>query len=200
MRATFYLCERPSRDAARRTVDGRTGDGARTFMRGATRSVPTRTIMSACSGSVPDALAADATRNLEAIAALTGPSPVGSDARPLSFAYPYGVAGLRAKRVLGSRFAGLRGIEPGVNAGWIDLAHLKGQELYDGTSDLSTISALLDDADRRRGWLVLYTHDVSGDPSPIGCRTDYFARVVDLVARRGIAVRTVAAVLASLDA
>ena len=197
MRATFYL----SSGLLGAPLDGRLTAGPETVAalhaRGHEIGAHTHDHVSVQRLGV-GALVADVTHNLAAIAALTG-APEPGPRSPLSFAYPYGVAGLRAKRALSGRFAGLRGIEPGINAGWIDLAHLKGQELYDRTSDLGSIEALLDEAERRRGWLVLYTHDVSASPSPIGCHTDYFARVVRLVAERGIAVRPVASVLAALD-
>ncbi len=144
-------------------------------------------------------LDADIGRNLAGIAALTGdPGPPG-ERSPLSFAYPYGVTALGPKRALARRFAGLRGIQPGVNAGLIDLTHLRGQELYDRTSTLADIGALLDEAVRVRGWLILYTHDVVDRPSYIGCSTDYFARTVDLVRTRGLEVRTVASTLALIE-
>ncbi len=145
-------------------------------------------------------LDADIGRNLAGIAALTG-DPGRSGARsPLSFAYPYGITALGPKRALARRFAGLRGIQPGVNRGLIDLAHLRGQELYDRTSTLADIDALLDEAERVRGWLILYTHDVVDRPSYIGCSTGYFARTVDLVRSRGFDVRTVASTLALIEA
>ncbi|MEM7567532.1 MAG: polysaccharide deacetylase family protein [Pseudomonadota bacterium] len=151
--------------------------------------------------SVPvPALAEDITRNIAAIGTLTDTPTDPTVRAPISFAYPYGVTALGAKRMLAGRFAGLRGIQPGVNAGAIDLAHLRGQELYDRTSALSDIAALLDETERRSGWLIFYTHDVVDRPSAIGCSTDYFGQTVDLVRKRGLAVQTVAATLAMIGA
>ena len=159
------------------------------------RSAPTPTAHVDVQRLSPAALCDDIDRNIRRIAALTGMPEPASERSSLSFAYPYGVTALRAKAMLRRRFAGLRGIQPGVNAGIIDLAHLQAQELYDRTSDLAAIAALLDEAERSRGWLILYTHDVSTEPSPIGCSRAYFAQVVDLARRRRIDVRPVASVL-----
>lgn len=133
----------------------------------------------------------DIAANDEAISTLTG-------YRPVSFAYPFGIVSLRTKLALMRRYAGLRGIMPGINRGCIDLAHLRAQELYDATSSLDTIGAQLDDLERRGGWLIFYTHDVRARPSSIGCSPRYFARVLDLVRRRGLRVEPVATTLSRL--
>lgn len=141
----------------------------------------------------PDALLGDVATNNAVIEILSGQ-------RPTSFAYPFGVVSLRSKHLLASQYGALRGIQPGINLGWIDLAHLRGQELYDASSTLDDIDALLDDLERGGGWLIFYTHDVRHDPTSIGCSPDYFAAVVDLVAERGIRIEPVAATLARLSA
>jgi peptidoglycan/xylan/chitin deacetylase (PgdA/CDA1 family) len=138
-------------------------------------------------------LRADILANGAAIATLTGQYPA-------SFAYPFGIVSLRSKQVLMHHYAGLRGIMPGINRGWTDLAHLHAHELYDATSSLACINALLDDLERHGGWLIFYTHDVRADPSSIGCSPGYFARVAALVRRRGILVEPVAGTLARIGA
>lgn len=139
--------------------------------------------------TAPDHLVADVTANTSAIATLSGRAPT-------SFAYPFGVVSLNAKRLLAHRYAGLRGIQPGINRGWIDLAHLHAQELYDTTLPLLRLNLLLDDLERSGGWLIFYTHDVRENPSSIGCSPAHFAAVVDHVVGRGIGIDTVAGVLA----
>lgn len=111
---------------------------------------------------------------------------------PTSFAYPFGRLDLRSKFLLRQEFASLRGIQTGVNAGIVDLAHLKAQELYDCSSSLDSMDGLLDRLERKPGWLIFYTHDVKPDPTDIGCSPAYFSQVVELVRRRGLAVETVA--------
>ena len=141
----------------------------------------------------PDVLHADVATNSAVIEILSGE-------RPTSFAYPFGVVSLRAKHLLAGEYGALRGIQPGINRGWIDLAHLRAQELYDASSTLDDVARLLDDLELGSGWLIFYTHDVRHDPSSIGCSPDYFAAVVDLVAERGIRIEPVAATLARLTA
>lgn len=141
----------------------------------------------------PDHLIADVAANASAIAALSGLAPT-------SFAYPFGVVSLNAKRLLAHRFAGLRGIQPGINRGWIDLAHLHAQELYDSSSDLAGMSRLLDRLQCHGGWLIFYTHDVRSNPSRIGCSPARFAAVLDMVRRRGLAIETVATTLRHIGA
>lgn len=136
----------------------------------------------------PDCLIADVTANTSAIAALSGRAPS-------SFAYPFGVVSLNAKRLLAHRYAGLRGIQPGINRGWIDLAHLHAEELYDATLPLTRLDALLDDLQRGSGWLIFYTHDVRERPSTIGCSPARFLSVLERVMHRGITIETVAGTL-----
>ncbi len=140
------------------------------------------------------ALLSDVERNVQEIAAL------GTHGAPASFAYPFGIVSLRSKLALMGRFAGLRGIQPGINSGTIDLAHLRAQELYDVSSTLDDMGRLLDEVEAARGWLIFYTHDVRPDPSSIGCTPGYFRRVADLVRRRGLRVETVAATLQRIGA
>ena len=87
-----------------------------------------------------------------------------------------------------------------INRGVIDLAQLRAEELYDSTSTLATIEHRLDDLEQNGGWLIFYTHDVRHDPTAIGCSPSYFAKVVESVRRRRIAVETVAATLERIGA
>lgn len=139
-----------------------------------------------------DALIADITTNDREIARIVG------EARPVSFAYPFGVLSVRSKLALMHRYPGLRGIKTGINHGLIDLAHLLSQELYDCSSDEPSIGQVLDEVERRRGWLIFYTHDVRKDPTSIGCSPAYFAKIVEKVRRRGIKVEPVAETLARI--
>ncbi|MEO6013979.1 MAG: polysaccharide deacetylase family protein [Devosia sp.] len=132
-----------------------------------------------------ETMLADVSRNIADIRTIV-------DRPPASFAYPYGVVSLPSKLALANRFRGLRGIETGINARLADLAHLRAQELYDASSTIEEIATLLDDVARQRGWLIFYTHDVEPNPTSIGCSTEYFRAVVQLVASRGIEIVTVA--------
>lgn len=141
----------------------------------------------------PDLLA-DVARNEAEIRRI-----VGAD-RPMSFAYPFGMISIPSKLALMQRYPGLRGIKTGINSSLIDLAHLKTEELYDASQDSASIDRLLDDVERRRGWLIFYTHDVRRDPTSIGASPAFFAEVVDKVRRRGIAVEPVVDTLRRIGA
>lgn len=86
-----------------------------------------------------------------------------------NFAYPYGSVGLPQKSVVQERFWSCRGVRPGVNAGRIDLGQLRAVRLYDVTLDADGIDAWIDEARRRNGWLIFYTHDVAASPTEHGC-------------------------------
>lgn len=193
-RATFYLSTgllgrmldgREVADAAMvRALSARGHEiGAHTHAHLDVQATPTPTLL------------ADIAANRAAIAHLTGRSDAGHGAAPYSFAYPYGIASPRATWVLRHRFRALRGIQPGLNVGTIDLAHLRTQELYDATSTPASVAALLDETVRRKAWLILYTHDVAPAPSEIGCSTALFETTVAAVEARGLRVETVTGAL-----
>ena len=47
-------------------------------------------------------------------------------------------------------------------------------------------------AERRKAWVVLYTHDMADTPSPYGCTPAALARLADEAVARGFEVVTVA--------
>ena len=114
-----------------------------------------------------------------------------------NFAFPFGNAGLLRKAQLQGEFDTCRGIHIGTNRGLIDLAMLRVQELYDSTGRAG-VDRLLDDVQRRGGWLIFYSHDVQMQPSPIGCSPSLLDYALKAVTSRGIACMTVAAALAEL--
>ena len=125
---------------------------------------------------------ADLDRNAEFIAEVL------PDQRLSSFAYPYGDLDLGKKALIAKRFPVCRGIWPGINAGRMDFAQLKAVPLERRSLDGLDIEAWLDQAEKARGWLIFFTHDVSDDPSPYGCDRKRFEAVADAVARRGLRV------------
>ena len=66
------------------------------------------------------------------------------------------------------RFTNVRGVHPGVNVGRIDLAQLNAVSLETRCWDQDKIEAAIQTVRQGKGWLALYTHDVSDDPSPYG--------------------------------
>ncbi|MDR6531471.1 peptidoglycan/xylan/chitin deacetylase (PgdA/CDA1 family) [Caulobacter rhizosphaerae] len=114
----------------------------------------------------------------------------GTDA-PVSFAYPYGDVAAPAKTALAGRFKTLRALHHGLVANGADLnqAPAVGIEGADGEQ---VALDWLDRAHRRKAWLILYTHDVSPQPSQWGCTTGALERLVDGALTAGFDVVTVA--------
>lgn len=100
----------------------------------------------------------------------------------VSFSYPFGEVSLAAKSLASDRFATARGILPGINQGTVDLAALLGNSLYGGMENVERALQLIEENERRRGWLVFYTHDVAEAPSRYGCTPEHFAAVVEAAA------------------
>jgi len=113
--------------------------------------------------SLTDAeLTADAERNCEFL------RPFLKGEAPVSYAFPYGRVSPRTKRFYAPRFASVRGVHPGINAGRVDLAQLNTISLETRCWNEGAIEAAIQRALHDHGWLILYTHDVSDSPSPYG--------------------------------
>lgn len=115
------------------------------------------------------------------------------------FAYPYGHMTLRAKGEIGSQMNSCRSTVKGINTSPVDLYMLRANNLYNGAIDLLAIEQLLRANDRRRGWLVFYTHDVRDDPSPWGCKPSQLEAVVRLATRMRARFLTVGSVIDELE-
>jgi peptidoglycan/xylan/chitin deacetylase (PgdA/CDA1 family) len=128
------------------------------------------------------ALKEDAERNAQFL------TPFNGGEAPASFAFPFGETNLRTKRFYARRFATVRGVHPGVNAGTLDLAQLRtiGIETYTWNED--TIAREIAYAKSVRGWIVFHTHDVSDSPSPYGCTPAMLESVLKALAGAGIEV------------
>ncbi len=116
-----------------------------------------------------------------------------------SFAYPYGVATAAVKRVLGTRFGSLRGIEAAINRGTCDRNLLKSVPVDGGeagiTRAIEAAEALIQDP----GWLIFYLHDVQDEPTQWGCTPEQLARVCDAVERSGARVLTVSEAMTEME-
>ncbi|MCX8133464.1 MAG: polysaccharide deacetylase family protein [Roseococcus sp.] len=116
--------------------------------------------------------------------------------RPRSFAYPYGRAPLRAKRAAMARYRAARSVQPGLNEGEIDLAYIRAVPLESVRRDRELLARFVEEAVRRRAWLVLYTHDVQPDPGPYGVTPADLDWVVRAALAAGCAVRPLGEVVA----
>jgi len=107
---------------------------------------------------------------------------------PTSFAYPYGHATLTAKKRLGVKMSSFRGIYSGLNGPMVDLNLLRANTLYGDTDRFAELQSLLSENERRRSWLIFYTHDVRQNPSPYGCTPSLLEKIVSLAAERGFRI------------
>lgn len=117
-----------------------------------------------CWGISESALSEELDRNEVFMRDLVG------DIRFASFAYPFGIAGGMAKRAMAKRFPAARTTQEGVIDGRaMDLSQLPAQRLYSRLHTQDSIRTLVRQAAKRSAWLILYTHDVTEDPSQWGC-------------------------------
>lgn len=137
-----------------------------------------------CGQASTDVALADVAQNTQALASWG----VGE---AVSFAYPYGDVAAPAKTALAGRFKTLRALHHGLVANGADLnqAPAVGIEGEDGEA---VALHWLDQAHRRKAWLILYTHDVAETPSAWGCTVEALERLVDGAVNAGFDVVTVA--------
>jgi peptidoglycan/xylan/chitin deacetylase (PgdA/CDA1 family) len=113
-----------------------------------------------------------------------------------SFAYPYGEASPRTKRLYGNRFATSRGIRKGVNRGLIDLSQLKAVGIERWWWTPGYIESMVEAARRDKGWLILFTHDISVEPTPYGATPEMLEHALDALIAAGIEILPVKHALA----
>lgn len=112
-----------------------------------------------------------------------------------NYAYPYGLCGLMQKKHLAGTVRSCRSVQPGVNAGRIDLDFVKAVEISVRGLTADNLDRWLDAAEAARGWLVLFTHDVCDSPSIYGTTPRVVERVVARALERRFAILPVDAAL-----
>jgi len=113
------------------------------------------------------------------------------DLRMTTFAFPFGDIDVASKLLLQSRFAACRATLPGVNRGSADLGALRAEQLYSHSATAARVRALISSAAKPRSWLIFYTHDVSDNPSPFGCRPRLLETALNCALEAGLQVLTV---------
>ena len=121
-----------------------------------------------------------------------------SDVR--SFAFPFGAANLTSKKNLSVSDMALRGVKPGINRGTVDLNMLKACGLQENNDGIGRAMADLEALQESDGWLILFTHDVRGAPSPWGATPEDYQKLLNAVQASGAEVLTVGEMVARLDA
>ncbi len=110
---------------------------------------------------------------------------------PTTFAYPFGDISAQAKATINSRFALLRGVKPGIIHRGSDLNATPAVAI-EGASATDVALRWMAKAKETRGWLILFTHDVTMTPSPYGLTPDSFQTIVTRGAAMGFDIVTVA--------
>ncbi len=136
-------------------------------------------------GARKDQIECDLARNAAFIRNVTGQRTI------TSFAYPFGAASIRSKLLVGRHFSASRGIEPGINSGWVDFSQLRAVCLEPHILRDFPIARLVDEVCARKGWLIFITHDVSPKPTAYGCTPELLRQVIEAVQRAGVKLCTV---------
>lgn len=131
----------------------------------------------------------DAERGLVAIREIAALAPTSN------FAYPFGEVSLTAKHALGRRMSSCRGTCGGLNGPLVDLNLLRANRLYGDVDGLDRIRRLISENERRRAWLIFYTHDVSPSPSRYGCTPSFLEATVRLALAGGAKIVPVSEVV-----
>ncbi len=122
---------------------------------------------------------------------------LGAEARvaPATFAYPFGLMSPASIAVTGRRFRGARRVRGGVNGGRLDPRRIAAVPLEARSWTAASVEAVVAQAARRRGWLVLFTHDVSPTPTPYGCTPQVLEHALETLARAEVELMPVAEAL-----
>lgn len=134
----------------------------------------------------------DVDRGRRAIPELLGATDSGN------FAYPYGDVTLNTKRTLGPKLCSSRSIFPGINGPEVDLNLLLANSLYGDLDQLPKAQKSILENEKRRSWLIFYTHDVQPDPSVYGCTPSLLESAAVFAIQRGCRILPVREVLAEL--
>lgn len=108
-----------------------------------------------------------------------------------NFSFPEGVVTLRAKVALSSVYVTCRTIEPGINAEPADFGFLRANRVY-SRSGIDRVKEQIRQNAERKGWLILYTHDVTAQPSPYGCTPREFEEVLQCAVRSQAEILSIA--------
>ena len=135
--------------------------------------------------TAPSEFQASIVRNREAL----GKYLPGASFRSLS--YPISCPRPRTKRMMSASFDCCRGGGQAFNAGVLDLNFLKAFFLEQARNDFDLIVRLIEANNRKKGWLIFATHDVSESPTEFGCTPAFFEKVVRHSSYSGAKVLTV---------
>jgi peptidoglycan/xylan/chitin deacetylase (PgdA/CDA1 family) len=108
-----------------------------------------------------------------------------------NFSFPFGEVTLAAKAALSAVYDTCRSIQPGINRDEIDLAYLRANRVYSGLP-IENVLRVIEENVGEKGWVILYTHDVTDHPSPYGCTPEFFENALRAALESGAEIVTVA--------
>lgn len=116
------------------------------------------------------------------------------------FAYPFGETTLPLKRALLPHVTTARGVRGGVNRAFADRMQLFACDLGSHRPDyVAAAHRLIEHAANSGGWLILFTHDVTENPSPYGVTPAILERLLQDAVTRGAELRPVAEVWSQIS-
>lgn len=114
-----------------------------------------------------------------------------------NFAYPQGGMSLSTKKIMQRNYKSARSVMAGVNRGICDAHCLNATALYD-TTDMQSVLDMISDVADNGGWLIIYTHDVSKEPSKYGVSEVALTNIISNCVERSIPIKTVDEVMTIL--
>jgi peptidoglycan/xylan/chitin deacetylase (PgdA/CDA1 family) len=135
---------------------------------------------------------ADARKGRQAIEELMGKPDSGN------FAFPFGDFTLKAKKLVAADAVSCRSTWKGFNGPDVDLNLLRANSLYGSRDECMMVRKLILDNERKKSWLIFYSHDVQEAPSRFGCTPALLEFAVSCALQTSTRVLTVAEVVANL--
>ena len=108
-----------------------------------------------------------------------------------TFSYPMSCPRPQTKRQIAKYFECCRGGGQAFNVGSLDLNFVKAFFLERSRNDFDSIARLIEANDRKKGWLIFATHDVSERPTKFGCTPAFFEKVIRHSVKSGARILTV---------
>lgn len=102
-----------------------------------------------------------------------------------TLSYPISPPRPRTKARIANRFMCCREGGQKFNTGIADLNQLSAYFLEKSRDNFAAVKEVIDRNQEARGWLIFATHDVSDNPTPYGCRPEFFRAVVEYTVNSG---------------
>lgn len=107
-----------------------------------------------------------------------------------SFSYPYGNITPFIKKIIAKEYDTKRTIASGINFNPIDISALKSIPLYQKYG-FETCLEWLKILEKKDGWLIFYTHDVTEKSSQFGCSKELLEKVINKCVEQNFKILTV---------